>query len=314
MKLMRYWRHYPRFLQVVLLMLMIFTLSSFATVIVYGTIKPLFGAGIDQITNIGPGSAPNIIHGAQYLQALISLFTFALSALVFAYLTHPQPGAYLGLRATGKKIQFPLALICFLFFIPLVNQLGSWIQHLNLGEGSRLQFERNEQLTQTLMSGRTFPDLILYLFIFALIPAVGEELLFRGIVMRFSYANTKSIPMSILFSAAIFGLAHGSVYNFLPIMLMGVLLGYLYYATGSMFPNICAHFLNNAIAALGLFASNNKMVASEVAGAESFPWYVLIGSLILFLLAMNLFRKVATPLPKDWADDFRGEYDQPSNG
>lgn len=310
---MRYWRHYPRFMQVILLMLMIFTFSSFATVIVYGTLKPLFGVSMEQLAGITLGSSAAVIHGAQYLQGMVSLFTFGLSALAFAYLTHPQPAAYLGLRATGKSIQLPLALICFLFFIPLVNQFGSWLQHIDLGAGSRASLEKNEQLTRALMQGTTIPDLLLHIFLFALLPAVGEELLFRGVVMRFSYVNTGSIPMAILFSSAIFGLAHGSAYNFLPIMLMGVLLGYLYYATGSMLPNILAHFLNNALAAFGIFAGNTNLLHPKVSAAEDFPWYVLLISLVLFLAALSLFRKIATPLPADWADDFRGERLQNSN-
>lgn len=310
---MRYWRHYPRFMQVILLMLMIFTFSSFATVIVFGTLKPLFGVRMDQLTSVAIGSPAPLIHAAQYLQGMVSLFTFGLSALAFAYLTHPKPGAYLGLRTSGRSIQVPLALICFLFFIPLVNQLGTWLQHLNLGTDARAKFETSEQFTRALMQGKTIPDLLLHLFLFALLPAVGEELLFRGIVMRFSYANSKSVALSILFSAAIFGLAHGSVYNFLPIMLMGVLLGYLYYATGSLLPSIFAHFLNNALAALGIFATNSNWLDSKVSSAEDFPWYVLVISLVLFVAALGLFRKMATPMPADWADDFRGERPQTSN-
>lgn len=304
---MRYWRHYPRFMQVILLMLMIFTFASFATVIVYGTLKPLFGVSMEQLATVTLGSPSAVVHGAQYLQGLVSLFTFGLSALAFAYLTHPQPASYLGLRPAGKSMQVPLALICFLFFMPLVNQLGVWIQQIDLGAGSRASLAKSEQLTRALMQGKTIPDLLLHIFLFALLPALGEELLFRGIVMRFSYVNTKSMPMAIVFSAAVFGLAHGSVYNFLPIMLMGVLLGYLYYATGSLLPNILAHFLNNALAAFGLFAGNTNLLDSKVSAAEDFPWYVLLIAIVLFAAALNEFRKIATPLPADWADDFRGE-------
>lgn len=313
MKLMRYWRHYPRFLQVILLMLMIFTFASFATVIVYATLMPLFGVRMDQLTSLGLNSPKPIIHAAQYLQGLVSLFTYGLSALAFAYLTHPAPSGYLGLRKPGRSIQLPLALICFLFFIPLVNQLGTWIQQIDLGAGARANLEQNEQLTHALLQGTTPSDLTIHLLLVALLPAVVEELLFRGIVMRFSYSNTRSVPMAILFSAAIFALAHRSVYNFVPIMLMGVLLGYLYYATGSLLPSMLAHFLNNALGVLGVYASNTKMLDSKITSTEDFPWYVLAIALVLFLAGISLFRKVATPLPADWSDDFRGERIQPSN-
>lgn len=304
---MRYWRHYPKFLQIILLMLMIFTLVSFSSVIAGFTVSSIFDVSLKDIGSIGADSLPKEISARLYCQVLISLFTFCFSALLFAYLTHPEPMNYLGLRKPGKPINTVIVVLLLVSFMPIVNQLGSWLQHIDFGAEAKASFERNEMMMKSLMRGTTPMDFAIHLVVFALIPAIGEELLFRGVIMRISYSNSQNIHFAILIAAAIFGIAHGSVYNFLPIMLMGVLLGYIYYLSGSIWLSILAHFMNNALAALGIFLINTKSVSEEVGTAENFPWYVLVVSLGLFVAAFSLLRKNATPLPPDWSDDFKGE-------
>ncbi|MFA6150670.1 MAG: CPBP family intramembrane glutamic endopeptidase [Chitinophagaceae bacterium] len=304
---MRYWRHYPKFLQIILLMLMIFTLVSFSSVIAGVSVTPIFDVSLKDLAEVSADSLPKVIAGTQYVQGIVSLFTFLLSALLFAYLTHPEPINYLGLRKPAKSINVAIVVLLLVSFMPIVNQLGSWLQHIDFGAKAKASFEHNEMVMKTLMRGTTPMDFAIHMLVFALIPAIGEELLFRGVIMRISYSNSQNIHFAILIAAAIFGIAHGSVYNFLPIMLMGVLLGYIYYLSGSIWLSILAHFMNNALAALGIFLINTKSVAEEVGTAENFPWYVLVISLGLFVAAFSLLRKNATPLPPDWSDDFKGE-------
>jgi uncharacterized protein len=88
-------------------------------------------------------------------------------------------------------------------------------------------------------------------------------------------------------------------------MLMGMVLGYIYYFSGSLWPSIMAHFVNNALAATGLFLQNKKLLPEDQAASENFPWYVLLVSLGAFVYLFFLLRRKATPLPADWSDDFR---------
>ena len=95
---MRYWRHYPKFLQTILLMLLIFTLASFSFVIANFGINKIYGVTMEAIGGVGPNSSSRLIAATQFLQGITSLFTFLLSALLFAYLCHPKPTEYLGLQ------------------------------------------------------------------------------------------------------------------------------------------------------------------------------------------------------------------------
>lgn len=304
---MRYWRHYPKFLQTILLMLMIFTMTSFSLVIANFGVTKIFGQTIGGISGLNANSSQQIIAAAQFFQAITSLFTFFISAMLFAYLCHPQPFSYLGLRKIRNAKLIVLTVLLMLAVVPVFSQIGAWIQELDFGKGARASFEEQQAKMQVLMKGTSIKDLVLYLFLFALLPAFGEEMLFRGVVMRFAYNSGQNIHFAILFSAAIFGLAHGNVYHFLPIMLAGVLLGYLYYLSGSLWLSILGHFLNNALAVIFVFMGNNKIVSEQVSQAEGLPWFVLIAALLIFIFAFFLLRKNATPLASDWNDDFKGE-------
>jgi uncharacterized protein len=304
---MRYWRHYPKFLQTILLMLLIFTLASFSFVIANFGVTKIFGETMEGIAHLNPKSQTSIIGAAQFVQGITSLFTFLLSALLFAYLCHPEPIEYLGLRKPKNKYYLLLLFPLMMMAVPIFAQVGEWMKLINFGVGAKASFAEQETMMKSLMQGKSIGDLILYLVLFAAIPALGEELLFRGVVMRFAYNNGQNIHFAILFSAGIFGLAHGSVYNFLPIMMAGILLGYIYYLGGSMWLNILAHFLNNALAVVLLFLGNNGVISKEVSEAESLPWYVLIISAVVFVYILTLLKKNASPLPTDWNDDFRGE-------
>jgi membrane protease YdiL (CAAX protease family) len=305
---MRYWRHYPKFMQVLLLMLMIFTLASFSNVIAHFTLRSFFGLSADALQDIGAQSSSRVIAAAQYVQALLSLFTFLLSALLFAYLTHPRPLAYLGLRTPGRPVQVPLAVLLLLAAMPLVNQLGHWLQQIDFGSDAKTSYERGQEVIHAMMKGSSAGDLLIHLLLFAALPALGEEFLFRGVIMRLSYNNSKNIHFAVFISAAIFGIAHGSVYNYFPIMLMGILLGYIYYFSGSIWLSVLVHFLNNGLAALGLFLVNKGIVTAETGEAEQFSWYVLLICAVAFGFLFSLLRKQASPLPADWSDDFKGEH------
>lgn len=301
---MRYWRHYPKFLQTILLMLMIFTLTSFSLVLANFGVTKIFGEQMDKISSLANNNQINATH---FVQTVTGIFRFLFCALLFAYLSHPNPLNYLGLRKFQNN-KFPLIILplmisgAFLF-----AQIGEWMQLIDFGKVARASFEGQQKMLKTLMQGTEISDLMLYLFLFAILPAIGEELLFRGIIMRFAYGSTQNIHFAILFSAAIFSLAHGSVYQFLPIMLAGILLGYLYYLSSSLWSGIIAHFLNNSIGVLLMFLSNKGLVSENISDATALPWYVLVISTLIFLLAFYFLRKNATPLPPDWNDDFKGE-------
>ena len=83
------------------------------------------------------------------------------------------------------------------------------------------------------------------LFVIALAPAVCEEMLFRGMILHSLKARYR-MPAAMVITAALFGLYHMSLVKFLPTGLLGFALCYLVWRTGSIYPAMLMHFINNA--------------------------------------------------------------------
>ena len=116
----------------------------------------------------------------------------------------------------------------------------------------------------------------------ALLPALGEELMFRGVLQRLFHDWTKNIHVSIFLAALVFGLFHLQFYGLLPRVFLGMVLGYLFYWTGSLWVPIFVHFMNNASAVIAAYF--------ESTGATSAKWedfgstdniFLIIGSFLL---------------------------------
>ncbi len=96
-------------------------------------------------------------------------------------------------------------------------------------------------------------DLMLGLFIIALTPAVCEEVWARGLIMR-GYERF-GVKNMIIVSALLFSILHKNIQSFIPIFIMGLVLGYVTYRTNSIFAGIIAHFTNNAFAVFATFGA-----------------------------------------------------------
>ncbi len=106
--------------------------------------------------------------------------------------------------------------------------------------------ENAEEKSNLLLSGLLRYDLILNLFVFALIPAIMEELFFRGLLQHL-FCQVLPVWISIVIISFIFSLFHFQVYGLIPRFLMGILLGFFRYHSRQLWPGIAAHFFNNAI-------------------------------------------------------------------
>jgi membrane protease YdiL (CAAX protease family) len=82
----------------------------------------------------------------------------------------------------------------------------------------------------------------------AIIPAICEELVFRGVMLPLLAKITRNIHAAVWITAMLFSLIHVQFYGFLPRMIMGALLGYFVVWSGSLWTSILAHFINNASA------------------------------------------------------------------
>ena len=116
-----------------------------------------------------------------------------------------------------------------------------------------------------------------------IIPAIGEELFFRGVLQRIFSGMTRNYHWGIWITAVLFSLVHSKVFTFLPILILGALFGYLLVWTKSIWVPILAHFVNNTTAVLLYYLSNTGKIKEETLdyGAKSDVWPFVIISAVL---------------------------------
>ena len=86
---------------------------------------------------------------------------------------------------------------------------------------------------------------------------IMEEICFRGLVLD-GLLKTRCRPwLAILISALLFALLHGLGANFVTAMLFGILVGWLYWRTGSIIPGIIIHITNNSLTAIDISNQTN---------------------------------------------------------
>lgn len=303
----KYWREYPFFLQLFLLVMMVFTLFSASTYIAFSIPQMALGVPLDDIVNISKASSQKVLNAARLQQLLFSLPFFTGVALLYAYASNPRPMKYLGFNKVQKPAQAFIVIVLALAAIPLVEQLLVWLKMIDLGESVKQIQDRTDRTQEAMLTFSSPLTFIYTIFLFGVVPAVGEELFFRGLLMRFIHKRTGRIHFSVLLSATVFAFFHGEPYSTFPILFMGMLLGYVYYFTGSIWLNILVHFIVNSIQVTLLYMSNNGMLSTGLSEMESLPWYVVVVSLIVFCVFLYLLINNKTPLPAGWSADYTNE-------
>ncbi len=174
---------------------------------------------------------------------------------------------------------------------------GGWILTIELATLQHMLFPFPEELLQQftdLFGALEDQPLWLALGIIALLPAVVEEHLCRGLMLR-GLDRESGKWTAILVVALIFAILHLNPYRFLPTFALGVLLGFLAVRTGSIFPAILGHFMNNA-ASMIVFRFEEWFAAQGWAAADDaawVPWPWLFGGLLLLAAGLSLLKPKA---------------------
>jgi membrane protease YdiL (CAAX protease family) len=155
-----------------------------------------------------------------------------------------------------------------------------------------------EKLTEAFLIMHHTKDLFLNLLMIALLPAIGEELLFRGILQKLLTEATGKIHLSIIITGIIFSAIHMQFFGFLPRMMLGIFLGYLLLWTRTIWAPILAHFINNASAVLmSWYEQQNHLTLDEdKIGIREGELWLLFASLIITLSGCYLLYRNSTRL------------------
>ncbi len=243
---------------------------------------------------------PNDLMALRYSQLLSHLGGFIFPALLFAFFVGKTIQSYLKTNIWPQINSMILAFLIVIAIAPAINYLMEFNNSLTLPESLsgldnwiRQKEEQAGILTNTLLGVSSVQALIFNIFLIAVIPAIGEEFIFRGIILQIFKDWTKNAHLAIWISAILFSGFHLQFFGFLPRMLLGVLFGYMVYYSGNIWVPVFAHFVNNAAAVLFFYLNHNQITSNNIDNigtGQNDYWLAIVSALIVFAL-MFLMRR-----------------------
>jgi membrane protease YdiL (CAAX protease family) len=197
---------------------------------------------------------------------------------------------------SGKEAVLVILLAFCLF--PVTGFMGELNSGLHLPEwlsGIETWMTKKENEADSLLAmisaADTFGVMMLNLIIIALLPAIGEEMIFRGIFQRIFQRLFRNDHLGIWFIAFIFSAIHLQFFGFIPRFILGLAFGYLYYWGGTLWLPILAHFVNNAVPTVSAYLGGLKEINTQPDTALWIQMLILPAPIVIAVMILLYFRR-----------------------
>ena len=275
--------------------------------LIYGVSPAEFGQTMQDLAN------PQTISLLKFYQIFQSIGVFIIPPFIIAWMFNSKPFKFLLLdKSPGFKSTIIVIAIIY-FSNPLINWLTEvnslltfpqWLSSLE--NWMKSTEEQATKITEAFLATTSVWSLMVNLFMVGILPAIGEELLFRGFIQQLLKRISGNSTAAIWITAIIFSAVHLQFYGFLPRMLLGAMFGYMLEWSGTIWLPIIAHFINNATAVTGYFLIQKGLIGSDLlekpgTSSDGSSWLVLISLLFLLPLFRTLY--VERIKARDTSDD-----------
>jgi membrane protease YdiL (CAAX protease family) len=251
--------------------------------------KYLLGVEVQDMTHILSKSnvSSREMLALKLFQVFASIGGFLVPAFLFSKAINQKAITFLQINKPSKTYTYFMAIGLIILASPLVAWLYQINQHLTFPE-QFAQLEANiramenqaEQLTKAFIKVSSVADLMFNVFVIALLPAITEEIFFRACLQNFARLCFQNIHISVWFAAIMFSAFHGQFYGFLPRLILGAMLGYIFLWSGGLWVSILAHLANNALAIFIFHYKGMSLEATEGDFQNDWTYYGL--SLAMF--------------------------------
>ena len=230
----------------------------------------------------------------RYLLIVQGISIFIIPGIVILKLISPvkQKGFAFSSRPAATDIGL-VVLLAFCLF-PVTSITGQLNSEMNLPDWlsgiETWMIDREDNATNLIglvIPSSTFGVMLLNLLMIAIIPALGEEMIFRGVFQKIGYSLFRSGHTAVWVTAFIFSAIHFQFYGFIPRLILGLVFGYLFMWSGTLWLPVISHFINNAVPVVGSYIEGWDKINSpgdiSLAGQLiRLPLPVIVGVLILF--------------------------------
>lgn len=245
-----------------------------------------YGSSISDLTNIVKGNGN--LNGLRFAQMVATSAGFLLPALIFSKLKAIQILSYSNADKSFAIIGFLLLPLILYAFYPIIN-LSFFVNKVmpwnNWMSGSQ---EEYKTVVEGLLKDKSVFVFVLNFITIAVLPAICEEWIFRGTLQKF-FAEQMNIHLAIFLAAVIFSLIHFEFSGFLPRIVLGMLLGYIFYFSGSLWANIFLHAVNNGAQVVLMYCNNTGIYKSDMDNPEMPKTWELVLYTLAFFVLMYVF-------------------------
>jgi membrane protease YdiL (CAAX protease family) len=205
---------------------------------------------------------PAHIEVLRYFQVMQSVGMFVLPPFAIGWFYCGDSLRYLSMRGPVRWRFMLLGVVALLVVMPFIGLVGHLNQQMSfpewmagLEQWMRAMEDQAEVIVQKFIAAKGTGSLLFNLFMIAVIPALGEEFLFRGVIQQIFTKMTRNYHWGIWISAFLFSALHMQFFGFIPRLLLGAMFGYFLVYSGSIWVPVLAHFVNNTIGVLSLYSA-----------------------------------------------------------
>ena len=229
------------------------------------------------------------------------ILAFILPAVVAMAIIYRRPLHVMGLDRAPSWLAIAIVIVFYIISLPAMNwlvemnkamSLPSWMAGIE--QAMRAAEDSAAEVTQEMLNINSVGQLILCVLVVGVMAGLSEEMLFRGALLRTMQDNRLGNHAVVWITAFLFSALHMQFYGFIPRMLLGVWLGYLFVWTGSLWVPIIAHTLNNSTVVLMSYLSNKGVIPEGfgdnlgLPAAGSFPWLATCSLIASLALAISV--------------------------
>ena len=214
----------------------------------------LSGDGMNNITNLQIG------------QVISQVFGFMLPPILYVMFVKEKPFNYLGFK--NLQPWSLLGIVAIFTVIPFLAIVTEWNDNVSLPESMatleqmlrNIQKLANDTTEKFMTEGSLFSGLL----IVAALAAISEELLFRSVIQKAFVKICKNAHIGIILTAIVFSAFHGDFFGFVPRFILGLMLGYMFYLSGSIFPSMLMHFVNNGTIVMLYYLNKKEVINVDI--------------------------------------------------
>jgi membrane protease YdiL (CAAX protease family) len=240
---------------------------------------------------------PQYYNAIMAMQAVSTLFMFFLPVYFFALICYRNPSKFIGFKTPFNYRQFLWMMVILVITFPLSGALSELTKILPIPKDWEIKFKAMEAARAAqeaaLININTFAKYIISLIVIGILPGIFEEVCFRGGLQNILTRWFKGPWAAILLTSFLFSIIHLSFYGFFVRFALGIILGLIFYYSGSLWLAIIFHFFYNGlqVTALYITSSPGKVPAKDI--EESFPLWAGVIALVFIVYAFIKFREIS---------------------